>query len=65
MVTKNKPKESVFAEAWQKMTADMEKFLPRKLHGGKGRWILALFVTMIELLVLGAVGTFVYAWLKG
>ncbi len=60
-----KPEQSVFAEARQNMSADMEKFLPEKLRGGKGRWKFALLLAAFELIVLGVVGKFLYDWLTG
>ncbi len=60
-----KPEQSVVSEAWQNMSADMEKFLPQKLRGGKGKWKFALALALIELVVLGVVGKYLYDWLTG
>ncbi len=62
---KCKEKQSVFAEARQNMAADMERFLPQKLRGGKGKWRFALALAFFELVLLGVVGKFLYAWLTG
>ena len=47
------------------MSTDMEKFLPQKLRGGKGKWKFALALALIELVVLGVVGKYLYDWLTG
>lgn len=57
--------KSVFAEAWQNMSDDMDRFLPAKLRGGKGKGRLALWLALAELLVLAVAGFFVYDWLRG
>ncbi len=61
----NKAQQSVFAEAWQNMSADMEKFLPRKFHGGKGKLRFAVLLAAAELIVLAVAGKFLYDWLTG
>ena len=60
-----KVEQSVFAEAWQNMSADMGKFLPQKFREGKGKWKFALAFALLELLVLGVVGKYLYDWLTG
>jgi hypothetical protein len=65
---KKKPvkiEQSVVSEAWQNMSADMEKFLPQKLRGGKGRWKFALALALFELVLLGVVGKYLYERLTG
>lgn len=57
------PWQSVVSEAWQRMSADMDRFLPKSLHGHKGRWKFSLWLALIELVVLGILGKFVYDWL--
>ncbi len=57
------PRQSVVSEAWQKMAADMDRFLPQTLQGRKGRWKFSLWLALVELVVLGVVGKFVYDWL--
>jgi hypothetical protein len=64
--TARKPRDSVFREAWENMNEDMARVLPdflvKRLRGGKGKvWVVAL-VTLVELVVLGAAGKFVYDW---
>ncbi len=59
--------DSVFKEAWQNMQNDFARFMPgfltKRIPKGKGKaWVVAL-VTLLELLVLGVVGKFVYDWL--
>jgi len=60
-----KAEQSVFAEAWQNMSADMSRFLPPKLRGRKKKWQFALALALIELVLLGAVGKYLYDWLMG
>lgn len=47
------------------MSADMEKFLPQKFRGGRGKWKIALLLALVELILLGVVGKFLYDWLSG
>jgi uncharacterized protein HemX len=59
--------DSVFKEAWQNMNEDMSSFMPefitkRRLKG-KGKVWVVVVVTLVELLILGVVGKFVYDWL--
>ena len=59
--------DSVFKEAWQNLPADMSRFMPefitkRRLKG-KGKVWVVVVVTLVELLILGVVGKFVYDWL--
>jgi hypothetical protein len=63
---RQKPKDSVFREAWDNMNEDMARVLPgflaKRLRGGKGKlWVVAA-ITLVELVVLGAVGKFAYDW---
>ena len=58
--------DSVFKEAWENMNHDFARFMPgfltKRIPKGKGKaWVVAL-VTLVELLVLGVVGKFVYDW---
>lgn len=59
------PQQSVFAEAWQNMSADMEKILPKKLHGRKNKFKFGLVLLLVELVVLGVGGKLIYDWLTG
>ena len=59
--------DSVFKEAWENMQNDFTRFMPgfltKRIPEGKGKvWVVAL-VTLLELLVLGVVGKFVYDWI--
>jgi hypothetical protein len=60
-------RESVFREAWENMNDDMARcmpeFLTRRLKGGRGALWVVVVVTLLELIVLGAVGKFLYSWL--
>jgi len=61
-----KLRDSVFKEAWENMNEDIARVLPdflaKRLRGGKGKaWIVAA-ITLVELVVLGAVGKLVYDW---
>ena len=57
-----KKPQSVFQEAWQNMTADMDKVLPEKLKGNQGKKKFVLWLFIVELVVLGVVGKLVYEW---
>lgn len=65
---KKKP-DNVFKEAWGNMSSDMSKILPesvvKKLEGRKMKWQVLVLVTVLELVVLGVVGKFVYDWAVG
>lgn len=56
-------KQNLFQEAWQNMLGDMDKFLPEKLHGNKGKKKFVLWLFVLEILVLGVAGKFVYDWI--
>lgn len=64
--TCQKPRDSVFREAWDNMNEDMGRVLPgflaKRLRGGKGKLWVVTAITLVELLVLGAVGKFAYDW---
>lgn len=65
-----KPKrDSVLKEAWDNMNEDFSKVLPtsfaEKIGKRKWGWKLVLLVTVLELILLGAIGKFVYDWLTG
>ena len=63
---KKKQQDSVFTEAWENMNEDMAKvmpdFLAKGLKGGKRKVWVIVVITLVELVVLGAVGKFVYDW---
>lgn len=54
--------DSVFREAWENMNEDMARIMPAFLTGRKGKFWTMLIVTLLELVVLGAVGKLVYDW---
>lgn len=63
-MTRNKKPDSVLREAWDNMREDFGRFLPAA-GSGKRKWgwhIIAL-VTLLELVLLGVIGTFIYDWL--
>jgi len=63
---KKKPQqESVFKEAWDNMSNDMSKILPEKLRNKKDKKKFVLWLAILELVVLGVVGKFLYDWLIG
>ncbi len=68
-MTRKKPQDSVFKEAWDNMRDDVSGLLPDsltdKLGQGKRGWKVIVIVTVAELLLLGVVGKFVYDWLVG
>jgi len=65
----NKKPDSVFKEAWENMNDDMARvmpdFLAKRLQGRKGKAWVMVVITLVELLVLGVVGKFVYDWFLG
>jgi hypothetical protein len=62
---KNKKQDSVVKEAWDNMSNDMSRLLPQKLQKREGKKKFFILLAIIELLVLGAVGKFLYDWLLG
>jgi hypothetical protein len=59
-----KPQPSIFQEAWSNMSADFNRLLPAKLQQrDKKQFVLWLF--LLELVVLGVVGKFVWEWWTG
>lgn len=58
---------SVFKEAWENMNNDFSRFMPgflsKRMPKGKGKAWVVVVVTLVELLILGVVGKFVYDWL--
>jgi len=56
--------QSVFQEAWDNMSEDFNKLLPEKLRNqDKKKFALWLFI--LEVVVLGVIGTLVYEWWVG
>ena len=68
-VAAEKKQDSVFTEAWENMSGDMSRFMPnflqKGLKGGKRKVWVMVAITFVELVVLGAVGKFVYDWFVG
>lgn len=59
---KKTPRESVFKEAWENMSADFNRLMPEKLRNKeKKKFVLWLF--LVELVVLGVLGKLLYDWL--
>lgn len=57
--------QSLFQEAWQNMLGDMDKVLPEKFKGKQGKKKFVLWLFILEVVVLGVVGKFVYEWIRG
>ena len=57
--------ENVFQEAWSNMTEDFIRLMPEKFRQRKDRKKFVLWLFVLELVVLGAVGKFVYEWATG
>lgn len=62
---KKQKQESVFKEAWDNMSNDMSKILPEKMQKREGKKKFILWLAILELVVLGVVGKFLYDWLMG
>ncbi|RLB77192.1 MAG: hypothetical protein DRH06_04335 [Deltaproteobacteria bacterium] len=65
MAKKKPQKESVFREAWDNMSEDFNRLLPEKLRGQKDKKKFVLWLFILEIVVFGAIGTFVYRWWSG
>ena len=65
----SKQQDSVFKEAWGNMNDDMARVMPdfiaKRLRKKEGKLWLMVVVTLVELIVLGVVGKFLYDWLTG
>lgn len=68
-MTRKKPQDSIFKEAWNNMRDDFSGLMPdaltEKLGPKKRGWKVVVVVTLVELLLLGIVGKVVYDWLVG
>jgi hypothetical protein len=60
---KNQKQDGVFREAWENMSNDISKLLPQKLQRRAGKKKMLILLAIVELLVLGAAGKFLYDWL--
>ncbi len=64
-MNKKKQQENVFKEAWNNMSEDFNRFMPEKLRAKQGKKKFVLWLFILELVVFGAIGTFVYQWWQG
>ena len=64
-MSKNKRQESVFKEAWNNMSEDFNRLLPEKFRGQKDKKKFVLWLFILEIVVFGAIGTFIYRWWTG
>lgn len=62
---KKTEQDSVFKEAWDNMSRDMEKLLPEKMRKREGKKKFFVLFAILELVVLGVVGKLLYDWLMG
>ena len=60
-----KKQQSVFQEAWSNMTEDFNRLMPEKLRQRKDKKKFVLWLFILELVVLGVVGKYVYGWITG
>lgn len=60
-----KQKESVFKEAWNNMSEDFNQFMPKKLQAQDNKKKFVLWLFILELVIFGAIGTFIYRWWTG
>lgn len=65
----SKHQDSVFKEAWGNMNDDMARVMPdfiaKRLRKKEGKLWVMVVVTLVELIVLGVVGKFLYDWFTG
>lgn len=63
---RQKPRDSVFREAWDNMNHDMARVMPeplaKRLQSRKGKLWVMVTITIVELVVLGVLGKFAYDW---
>jgi len=57
--------QSVFREAWQKMSHDLDRALPEKLRSRSGKKRFVLWLFLLELLALGLLGGGLWRWWSG
>ena len=60
-----KKPDGILKEAWDNMSRDFNRVMPEKLRERKDKKKFVFWLFMLELLVLGAVGRFVYEWWTG
>jgi len=63
--SKKKQQESVFKEAWDNMSGDFNRLLPEAMQRKQGKKKFVLWLFVLELVVLGAIGSFIYSWWAG
>ncbi|MDA3902829.1 MAG: hypothetical protein PF441_05185 [Desulfuromusa sp.] len=61
-MVKKKQRKSVFKEARDNMSEDFNKFMPEKLRAQKGKKKFVLWLFILEVVVLGVLGRFIYKW---
>ena len=57
-----KQRSSVFREAWDNMSADMNRLLPERVRQRQGKKKFVLWLFLLELVVVGVVGKFLFDW---
>jgi len=62
---KKKQRESVFKEAWNNMSEDFNGLMPEKLRAREDKKKFVLWLFILELVIFGAIGTFIYKWWLG
>ncbi|MFA5515685.1 MAG: hypothetical protein WDA20_05300 [Desulfuromonadales bacterium] len=65
MARQKKKPDSVFKEAWDNMSADFNRLMPENLRQREGKKKFVLWLFIIEVIVLGAIGTAAYRWWNG
>ncbi len=65
MAKKKSEKESVFKEAWDNMSDDFNGLLPEKLRGKKNKKQFVLWLFVLEIVLFGSLGVFIYRWWTG
>jgi hypothetical protein len=61
----SRKQQNVFQEAWSNMSADFNRLMPEKLRQRKDKKKFVVWLFILELVVLGVVGKFVYGWVTG
>ncbi|PLY00549.1 MAG: hypothetical protein C0622_08545 [Desulfuromonas sp.] len=61
-MSQKKKRPSVFREAWDNMNNDIDRVMPGGRQGKK-KFVLWLFI--LEVVVVGLVGTLLYRWWTG
>ncbi len=60
-----KKQDSILKEAWDNMSEDFNKLMPEKLRQRQDKKKFVLWLFVLELLVFGVIGKFVYEWWLG